>query len=214
MRKILLILYFGIISIVMAKGKPSVADAIFTVNNTWMLVSTFFSIYYASWFFCTGNRANSVKKYSEYTFKNVAIIAIGILTYAFCGFNLMYPGDFNGYFGFAGFGIKNPIGSAGLIDYVAGAYTYFTDFIFQAMFAATAATIVSGAVAERVKLSSFLIFSLVYVALIYPVAGSWKWGGGWLDQKGFYDFCRFNVGAWSRWLGRPGWSMFARSEDR
>jgi Amt family ammonium transporter len=138
-------------------------------------------------------------------FKNVSIIAIGILTYAVCGFNLMYPGEFNGYFGFAGFGITNPIGSAGLIDYAGGAYTYFTDFIFQAMFAATAATIVSGAVAERIKLSSFLIFSTIYVAIIYPIAGSWKWGAGWLDQMGFYDFAGstlvHSVGGWAALVG-------------
>ena len=84
----------------------------------------------------------------------------------------MYPGDFNGYLGFSGFGISAPAGVAGLIEYANGAYTYFTDFIFQAMFAATAATIVSGAVAERIKLSSFLIFSTIYVALVYPIVGS------------------------------------------
>ena len=136
-------------------------------------------------------------------FKNVAIIAIGILTYALMGFNLMYPGEFTwgGFFGFAGWGISSPAGDAGLIAYADGNYTYWTDFLFQGMFAATAATIVSGAVAERIKLSSFLLFSLFYVALVYPVVGSWKWGGGWLDQKGFYDFAGstlvHSVGGWA-----------------
>ena len=73
------------------------------------------------------------------------------------------------------------------------------------MFAATAATIVSGAVAERVKLSSFLLFSTLYVAIIYPIAGSWKWGGGWLDQLGFYDFAGstlvHGVGGWAALVG-------------
>jgi Amt family ammonium transporter len=73
------------------------------------------------------------------------------------------------------------------------------------MFAATAATIVSGAVAERVKLSSFLIFSTIYVAFLYPVLGSWKWGGGWLDQLGFYDFAGstivHSVGGWAALIG-------------
>ena len=136
-------------------------------------------------------------------FKNVSIISIGLLTYALCGFNLMYPGDFSigQLFGFAGWGLNVPAGDAGLIEYANGQYTYYTDFIFQAMFAATAATIVSGAVAERIKLNSFLLFSLLYVAFIYPIAGSWKWGGGFLDQMGFYDFAGstlvHSVGGWA-----------------
>ena len=73
------------------------------------------------------------------------------------------------------------------------------------MFAATAATIVSGAVAERIKLGSFLMFTTLYVALIYPIAGSWKWGGGWLDQMGFYDFAGstlvHSVGGWGALAG-------------
>ena len=123
-------------------------------------------------------------------FKNAMIISIGLLTYCAIGFNLMYPGDdFAGaFFGFGGFGLSMPEGDAGAIAYADGGYTYWTDFIFQGMFAATAATIVSGAVAERIKLNSFLIFSLLLVALAYPITGMWKWGGGWLDAAGFYDF--------------------------
>ncbi|MFW6352921.1 MAG: ammonium transporter, partial [Verrucomicrobiota bacterium] len=68
------------------------------------------------------------------------------------------------------------------------AMTGWADFIFQAMFAATAATIISGAVAERIKLSSFMILGTLVVAIAYPISGSWKWGGGWLDGMGFYDF--------------------------
>jgi Amt family ammonium transporter len=119
------------------------------------------------------------------------IIAIGLLTYAFIGFNLMYPGDaaiIDGVLGFAGFGIEAPEGAAGGIAYADGAYTYWTDFIFQGMFAATCATIVSGAVAERMKLGAFLLFATVFVAIAYPITGMWKWGGGWLDALGFYDF--------------------------
>jgi Amt family ammonium transporter len=138
-------------------------------------------------------------------FKNVSIVAIGILTYALCGFNLMYPGEFNGFLGFSGFGIDAPLGADGLLNYADGRYSYFTDFIFQAMFAATAATIVSGAVAERIKLGSFLIFSTIYVAIIYPVAGSWTWGGGWLDIRNFHDFAGstlvHSVGGWAALVG-------------
>ena len=207
MKKIRLLvgLYFIGFSVLLANGKPTAADAIFTVNNTWMLVATFLVFIMHLGFASLEAGLTQSKNTVNILFKNVSIIAIGILTYAVCGFNLMYPGEFNGYFGFAGFGITNPIGSAGLIDYAGGAYTYFTDFIFQAMFAATAATIVSGAVAERIKLSSFLIFSTVYVAIIYPVAGSWKWGAGWLDQMGFYDFAGstlvHSVGGWAALVG-------------
>ena len=207
MKKIRLLvgLYFMSFSVLLANGEPTAADAIFTVNNTWMLVATFLVFIMHLGFASLEAGLTQSKNTVNILFKNVSIIAIGILTYAVCGFNLMYPGKFNGYCGFAGFGITNPIGSAGLIDYAGGAYTYFTDFIFQAMFAATAATIVSGAVAERIKLSSFLIFSTVYVAIIYPIAGSWKWGAGWLDQMGFYDFAGstlvHSVGGWAALVG-------------
>lgn len=182
-------------------GEPTAADAMFTVNNTWMLVATFLVFIMHLGFATLEAGLARAKNTVNILFKNTAIVAIGLLTYAFCGFNLMYPGDFNGFFGFAGFGITNPEGAAGLIEYADGAYTYYTDFLFQGMFAATAATIVSGAVAERVKLSSFLVFSAIYVAVVYPIVGSWKWGGGWLDQMGFYDFAGstlvHSVGGWA-----------------
>ena len=204
-KRLLGILFFMQGSTLLANGEPTAADAMFTVNNTWMLISTFLVFIMHLGFASLEAGLTQSKNTVNILFKNVSIVAIGILTYAVCGFNLMYPGEFNGYFGFAGFGITNPIGSAGLIGYANGAYTYFTDFIFQAMFAATAATIVSGAVAERIKLSSFLIFSTVYVAIIYPVAGSWKWGAGWLDQLGFYDFAGstlvHSVGGWAALVG-------------
>ncbi|MDA0905925.1 MAG: ammonium transporter [Verrucomicrobia bacterium] len=128
-------------------------------------------------------------------FKNVFIISIGVLTYAFFGFNTHYPGDFNGWFSWGGMiGDLNADGGAtwgygglGL------AMTGFGDFIFQAMFAATGATIVSGAVAERVKLSAFMVFALLFVGVAYPVAGSWHWGGGVLAELGFKDFAGSTV---------------------
>ena len=192
-------------SFAFAGEASGVSEALFTANNTWMLVSTFLVFIMHLGFASLETGLTQSKNTVNILFKNVSIIAIGILTYALCGFNLMYPGDFNGYFGFAGFGISSPDGAAGLIEYAGGAYTYYTDFIFQAMFAATAATIVSGAVAERIKLPSFLVFSTIYVAIIYPIAGSWKWGAGWLDQMGFYDFAGstlvHSVGGWAALVG-------------
>jgi len=119
----------------------------------------------------------------------------------------MYPGFEDGaagWFGFAGFGLDAPLNASGTLDLGYNEnYTYWTDFLFQGMFAATAATIVSGAVAERIKIGPFMIFTLIYVGLVYPIAGSWKWGEGWLDQleTPFYDFAGstlvHSVGGWA-----------------
>ena len=112
----------------------------------------------------------------------------------------MYPGEAfaGGIFGFAGFGLTAPEGEA--IAYAEGAYTYWTDFYLSSHVAATAATIVSGAVAERIKLESFLLFAMIFVAISYPITGMWHWGGGWLSELGFYDFAGSTlvhaVGGW------------------
>jgi len=126
-------------------------------------------------------------------FKNVFVICMGLLTYAAIGFNTHYPGDFNGFLSFGG-----PIGDLNDGDSKTWAYggldlamTGYGDFIFQAMFAATAATIVSGAVAERIKLGSFLVFATVLVAIFYPIAGSWHWGGGFLSKLSTGEFKDF-----------------------
>lgn len=177
----------------------------FTINNTWMLISTILVFLMHLGFAALETGLTRAKNTVNILFKNTSIVAIGLLTYALCGFSLMYPGDFilGDWLGFAGFGL-NPGENWNTPSYNVG-YTYYTDFIFQAMFAATAATIVSGAVAERVKLSSFLLFSTLYVAIVYPIAGSWKWGGGWLDQLGFYDFAGstlvHGVGGWAALVG-------------
>ena len=193
-----------------AEAAPAVSMEMFTVNNTWMLVATFLVFLMHLGFACLEVGLTRAKNTVNILFKNTAIIAIGMLTYAICGFNLMYPGDFSvemfggGFFGFAGPWVDP--GEAGqTIAYADGAYTYWTDFIFQAMFAATAATIISGAVAERIKLGPFLAITTIYVAVVYPFLGSWKWGGGWLDARGFYDFAGstlvHSVGGWGALAG-------------
>lgn len=193
------------------EAAPSAAEtassALFTANNIWMLVSTFLVFIMHLGFSCIETGLTQAKNTVNILFKNVAIVALGTLTYAGWGFNLMYPGDAGagGWFAFGGFGISAPEGAAGLIEYADGAYTYWTDFIFQAMFAATAATIVSGAVAERIKVGSFIVFSVLFVGVVYPIAGMWKWGGGWADAAGFYDFAGstlvHSVGGWGALAG-------------
>ena len=183
----------------------SAADAMFTVNNTWMLVATLlvFMMHLGFAFLEVG--LTQSKNTVNILFKHVSIIAIGLLTYAIVGFNLMYPGDFSigSFFGFAGFGIATD--AAGLTSEYSEGYTYWTDFLFQAMFAATAATICTGAVAERIKLASFLVFATLYVGLVYPLVGSWTWGGGWLADLGFHDFAGstlvHSVGGWAALAG-------------
>ena len=183
-----------------------VSHEMFTVNNTWMLVAAFLVFIMHLGFACLESGLTQAKNTVNILFKNISIVAIGLLTYAVVGFNLMYPGDFalEGVLGFAGFGL-DPGVDGNTVAYADGAYTYWTDFIFQAMFAATAATIVSGAVAERIKLAPFLVFTSIYVALVYPIVGSWKWGGGWLDVMGFYDFAGstlvHSVGGWAALAG-------------
>ncbi|MCB0269188.1 MAG: ammonium transporter [Calditrichaeota bacterium] len=177
----------------------------FTVNNTWMLVATFLVFIMHLGFATLEAGLTRPKNTVNILFKNTAIVAIGILTYALDGFNLMYPGEFffGKVLGFAGFGLATD--DAGITSAYNAGYTYWTDFMFQGMFAATAATIVSGAVAERVKLHSFLIFTAIYVAIIYPIVGSWKWGAGWLDDLNFYDFAGstivHSVGGWGALAG-------------
>lgn len=187
---------------VVEEAEAVISTELFTTNNLWLMLSACFVFIMHLGFATLESGLTRSKNTVNVLFKNLMILPIGILTYYIVGFNLMYPGEFNGFFGFAGFGIAP--GEDGLTPaYADGGYTYWTDFVFQAMFAATAATIVGGAVAERIKEGAFLIFSLIYVAIAYPVMGSWKWGGGFLDsmETPFYDFAGstivHSVGGWA-----------------
>lgn len=182
---------------------------LFTANNVWMMVCTGLVFFMHLGFSFLEIGLTRQKNTVNILFKNVFIICVGLLVYYIGGFNMMYPGfedgDF-GFFKFAGFGIEAP--ENGMTpDYADGGYTWWTDFLFQGMFAATAATIVSGAVAERVKLGAFMVFTLLYVGLVYPIVGSWQWGSGFLsslefgEAEGFYDFAGstlvHSVGGWA-----------------
>ncbi|WP_405199503.1 ammonium transporter [Christiangramia sp. LLG6405-1] len=176
-------------------------EGILTINNVWMMICTALVFFMHMGFALLEIGLTRQKNTINILFKNLFIITVGLLLYCLLGFNLMYPGEFNGYFGFAGFGLDSPVANGSLDLAYSEGYTYWTDFLFQGMFAATAATIVSGAVAERIKLNSFMIFVIFYVGIVYPIAGSWKWGGGFLDEMGFYDFAGstlvHSVGGWA-----------------
>jgi Amt family ammonium transporter len=173
-----------------------------TTNNVWMMICTGLVFFMHLGFTFLEIGLTRQKNTVNILFKNFFVITMGLLVYAIGGFNLMYPGDFNGYIGFAGWGLDS-IAAADLA-YNEG-YTYWTDFLFQGMFAATAATIVSGAVAERIKLGAFMLYALLVVAFVYPIVGSWQWGGGFFSSftegTGFYDFAGstlvHSVGGWA-----------------
>ena len=192
-----------------AEAADAAATALFTANNVWMMLATGLVFIMHLGFAGVEAGFGQSKNTVNILFKNTITPIIGIVTYCLIGFNLMYPGEFNiisGVFGFAGFGIGFDPATAGpSIDYASGGYTYWTDFLFQGMFAATAATIVSGAIAERVKISAYMIFTLIYVGIAYPFLGSWKWGEGWLDAMNFYDFAGstlvHSVGGWGALAG-------------
>ncbi|MGB0376997.1 MAG: ammonium transporter [Flavobacteriaceae bacterium] len=178
-------------------------QTLLTANNVWMMVCTALVFFMHLGFSFLEIGLTRQKNTINILFKNFFIITMGLVVYCIGGFNLMYPGFEDGAAGilkFAGFGIAPPENGM-TAAYADGGYTWWTDFLFQGMFAATAATIVSGAVAERIKLNSFMIFSILYVGLVYPIVGSWKWGGGFLDQLGFYDFAGstlvHSVGGWA-----------------
>ncbi|MDA9685444.1 ammonium transporter [Flavobacteriaceae bacterium] len=180
---------------------------ILTVNNVWMMICTALVFFMHLGFSFLEIGLTRKKNTVNILFKNFFVITIGLLMYTLGGFNLMYPGFEEGSSGiikFAGFGITAPEGGMGF-GYADGGYTWWTDFLFQGMFAATAATIVSGAVAGRIKLSSFMLFTIFYVGLVYPIVGAWKWGGGFLDIMGFYDFAGstlvHSVGGWAALVG-------------
>lgn len=180
-------------------------EAKFMANNTWILMATVLVFIMHLGFATLESGFVQRKNVVNILFKNIMIVSIGLLSYYFVGFNLMYPGVEGEVFAFSGFGLSLPSGAAGLIDYADGGYTYYTDFIFQGMFAATCCTIVSGAVAERMKLLPFLIFCFFFVTFSYPITGYWKWGTGWLDANGFYDFAGstlvHSVGGWGALAG-------------
>ena len=183
--------------------------ALFTANNVWMMLCT--ALVFIMHLGFAGVEAGFAqsKNTVNILFKNTLTPIIGILTYFILGFNLMYPDSFvdgTGFewFGFDGFFLDKPDTPG--IEYAGGrVYTYWTDFLFQAMFAATAATIVSGAVAERIKISAYFFFTLLFVGVVYPLIGSWKWGYGALHDYGFHDFAGstlvHSVGGWGALAG-------------
>ncbi|VAW18433.1 Ammonium transporter [hydrothermal vent metagenome] len=162
-----------------------------SINNIWVLVAAFLVMFMQAGFAMVEAGFTRSKNTANILTKNLMDFAIGSLAFWMIGYTIMY-----------GKSILGLIGTPSLFfnDNGVGDYANMTDLMFQTVFAATAATIVSGAVAERTKFNAYLIFTVVITVLIYPISGHWKWGGGWLDQLGFLDFAGstlvHSVGAW------------------
>ena len=183
-------------------------SAAFLANNLWLLVATILVIFMNAGFAMVEAGMCRQKNAVNILAKNLFVFALAVTAYWFVGFSLMYgnpviPGwlYLNGLF-------FDPAVTAEIIS--GDKLVPTVDFLFQAAFAGTAATIVSGLVAERIKFGEFVIFALVLTSVIYPVAGSWQWntndaGAGWLNQLGFIDFAGssivHSVGAWAGLVG-------------
>lgn len=158
----------------------------YAIDNLFLFIGAVLVIFMQPGFAMVETGFNSAKNAVNILFKNVMDLCIGALLFFIVGYGMMYPGDawiIPGVFGFAHTGIGG-IAS----EVAAGKLTPQCDFLFQVAFAATAATIVSGSVAGRLKFPAYLIYSAIITGLIYPISGSWQWGGGWLNQMGFHDF--------------------------
>jgi len=157
----------------------------YAIDNMFLFIAAVLVLFMQAGFAMVETGLNSAKNTVNILFKNLIDLSLGVILFYIIGYGLMYPGDAftGGWFGFAGFGV-----SMDAPDAVGGNLHPAVDFLFQVAFAATAATIVSGAVAGRMKFEAYLIYTVVITAFIYPISGMWKWGGGWLDALGFYDF--------------------------
>ena len=168
-----------------AEGVDAAAVNAYAIDNMFLFIAAVLVLFMQAGFAMVESGLNSAKNTVNILFKNMMDMGLGVILFFIIGYGLMYPGDAftGGWFGFGGFGI-----GAESPEPVGGNLHPAVDFLFQVAFAATAATIVSGAVAGRMKFEAYLIYSAVLTAFIYPVSGFWKWGGGWLNELGFYDF--------------------------
>tara|TARA_Y100000589_G_scaffold87359_1_gene81476 strand:+ start:10398 stop:11813 length:1416 start_codon:yes stop_codon:yes gene_type:complete len=178
-------------------------NAAFLANNLWLLIATILVIFMNAGFAMVEAGMCRSKNAVNILAKNLFVFALAVTAYWFVGYSIMYGGSIaEGWLYFSGLFFDptvtaETVADAGLVPTV--------DFLFQSAFAGTAATIVSGLVAERVKFGEFVVFALVLTAVIYPISGSWQWNGGWLAELGFVDFAGssivHSVGAWAGLVG-------------
>ena len=178
-------------------------NAAFLANNLWLLIATILVIFMNAGFAMVEAGMCRSKNAVNILTKNLFVFALAVTAYWTIGYSFMYGGSLaEGWIYFNGLFFDPTVTAETVAD---GGLVPTVDFLFQSAFAGTAATIVSGLVAERVKFGEFVVFAIVLTAFIYPIAGSWKWNGGWLDSLGFVDFAGssivHSVGAWAGLVG-------------
>ena len=183
------------------------ADTAYIFNTLLFLIGGFLVMWMAAGFAMLEAGLVRSKNVSMQCLKNIALYSVAGLMYWVVGYNLMYTGVDGGYMGSFGTYGFDPVGldgadAAALLE---TGYSTASDWFFQMVFVATAASIVSGTLAERIKLWPFMVFVVVLTGFIYPIAGSWQWGGGWLSEMGFSDFAGstlvHSVGGWAALAG-------------
>ena len=171
----------------LAQDGVTAAMAFYSLDNIVLLFSAVLVIFMQAGFAALESGMSPLNNTVNIMFKNFTDLCVGVLLFYFVGYSIMYGADASGglgLFGWSGFGITSELG----VEPGPGVIHPQVDWLFQVAFAATAATIVSGAVVGRMQFRSYVFYSLFITALVYPISGFWKWGGGWLDQLGFYDF--------------------------
>ncbi|WP_248277497.1 ammonium transporter [Brasilonema sp. UFV-L1] len=195
-----------------APAGPTTAELKVAIDTLWVAIAAFLVFFMNAGFcmletgFCRQKNAVNVLA------KNLIVFALATVAFWAIGFGLMF-GDGNGFIGLNGFFLQGADNSPATNDAYKGVFSALkwagvplaAKFLFQLVFAGTAATIVSGAVAERIKFVDFLIFSLLLVGIAYAITGHWIWGGGWLASRGFFDFAGctvvHSVGGWAALMG-------------
>ena len=183
-------------------------EMVFIMNSLLFLMGGFLVFFMAAGFCMLEVGLVRSKNATMQLLKNVALFSLASLAYFAVGYNLMYPGDGWSIEGWLGAFAPTSLEPVGVGADAVADVTYASvgsDFFFQLMFCAATASIVSGAVAERIKLWPFLIFVIVLTGFIYPIQASWKWGGGFLDAAGFLDFAGSSIvhsaGGWAALAG-------------
>ena len=218
----------GIASLAVFLARPAVAHAAGVEDETAFVFNTFSFLVWGAlvMWMCAGftmleSGSVRTKNASMICLKNIGLYSIAGLAYFFIGYNLMYVGvsrevgilgnligTFGIFYGPTADEIALLAGEDGALTKVlqdGAGYSVMSDWFFQMVFVATAASIVSGTLAERVKMWSFLLFTLLLTAIIYPIVGAWTWGGGWLSDLGFQDFAGSTIvhstGGWAALAG-------------